>query len=80
MGFAKLLWQLGKPWTFTILLTVLVAPFAKAGIFWEEGAMHLYMHMYMPLLLTSCIVTVGYVVAWALNGGGIDPGPPNARM
>ncbi len=41
--------------------------------------MFLYVHMYMPVLFTSCIVTAGYVVAWVLNGGGIDPGPPNAR-
>jgi hypothetical protein len=42
--------------------------------------MHLYMHLYLPLLFSACIVTAGYVVAWALNGGGIDPGPPNARL
>lgn len=43
--------------------------------------MHLYMHiMYLPLLFSACIVTAGYVVAWALSGGGIDPGPPNARL
>jgi hypothetical protein len=41
--------------------------------------MSLYMQMYMPLLLTCCIVSAGYVVARVLNGGGIDPGPPNAR-
>lgn len=42
--------------------------------------MHLYMHLYLPLLFSACIVTAGYVVAWALNGGGIDPGPPHARL
>ncbi len=44
-----------------------------------DATMHLYMQMYLPLLFASCIVTAGYVVAWVLNGGGIDPGPPNAR-
>jgi hypothetical protein len=42
--------------------------------------MHLYTHLYLPLLLSACIVTAGYVVAWLLDGGGIDPGQPNARM
>ena len=51
---------------------------------WEfarrERAMHFYMQMYLPLLLSACVVTAGYVVAWALGGGGIDLGPPNARV
>ncbi len=42
--------------------------------------MHIYMYMYFPVLITACIATAGCVVAWALNGGGIDPGPPNARI
>jgi len=42
--------------------------------------MYLYIYMYMPLLLTACIITAGYVVAWVLSSGGIDPGPPNARV
>lgn len=41
--------------------------------------MHIYMYMYMPLLFSAAIVTAGFVIAWALGGGGIDPGPPNAR-
>jgi hypothetical protein len=45
----------------------------------RSAVMSLYMQMYMPLLLTCCIVSAGYVVARVLNGGGIDPGPPNAR-
>jgi hypothetical protein len=46
---------------------------------WKR-AMHLYMQLYMPVLLSACFVTAGYVVAWMLNGGGIDPGPPNAYV
>jgi hypothetical protein len=46
----------------------------------RERSMHLYTHLYLPLLLSACIVTAGYVVAWLLDGGGIDPGQPNARM
>ena len=42
--------------------------------------MLLYMKMYLPVLLTCCIITVGYVVMWVLNGGDIDPGSPNARV
>jgi hypothetical protein len=42
--------------------------------------MALYMKMYFPLLISSCIVTAGYVLAWINNGGGIDLGPPNARL
>jgi len=42
--------------------------------------MHLYIYMYLPVLFTAAIVTAGYAIAWALNGGGIDPGPPNARV
>jgi hypothetical protein len=42
--------------------------------------MLLYMHLYLPVLFSSAIVTAGYVVARVLNGGGIDPGPPNARI
>ena len=60
-------------------VNVLVAPLAKLDIH-REGPMHLYIQMYMPLLFSACIVTAGYVVAWALSGGGIYPGPPNARL
>jgi len=42
--------------------------------------MHVYMHVYLPLLLCACIITVGRVVASVIKGGGIDPGPPNARI
>lgn len=42
--------------------------------------MRLYMYMYLPLLFSAAIVTAGYVVAWMLGGGGIDPGPPNAKV
>jgi len=42
--------------------------------------MRIYILMYMPLLKTACIITVGYVVWWMLNGGGIDPGPPNCKQ
>jgi hypothetical protein len=42
--------------------------------------MLLYMKMYFPVLLTCGIVTAGYVLVWVSNGGGIDPGPPNARV
>ena len=61
-------------------VNALVAPLTKFGNPTCDGPMHLYMHMYMPLLFSACIVTAGYVVAWALSGGGIDPGPPNARV
>jgi hypothetical protein len=37
------------------------------------------MYMYLPLLFSAAIVTAGYVVWWVLNGGGLDPGPPNAN-
>jgi hypothetical protein len=36
--------------------------------------------MYLPLLFSAAIVTAGYVIAKILGGGGIDPGPPNARV
>jgi len=42
--------------------------------------MQLYMHMYLPLLFSACIITAGFVIAWVMNGGNIDPGPPNARL
>ena len=42
--------------------------------------MLLYMKMYLPVLITCGIITAGYVVLWMLNGGGIDPGQPNARL
>lgn len=42
--------------------------------------MLLYMKLYLPVLLSCGIITVGYVVFWVLNGGGIDPGPPNAHV
>jgi hypothetical protein len=45
-----------------------------------NGMMHLYTYAYMPLLFSAGIVTAGYAVLWVLNGGGIDPGPPNARV
>ena len=41
--------------------------------------MFLYMKLYFPVLLTCCIVTAAYVLFWVSHGGGIDPGPPNAR-
>lgn len=40
--------------------------------------MHIYTYMYLPLLLSAAIITAGYVLAWAMGGGDIDPGPPNA--
>jgi hypothetical protein len=36
--------------------------------------------MYLPVLFSFAIVTAGYAVLWMLNGGGIDPGSPNARL
>jgi hypothetical protein len=42
--------------------------------------MRLYIYMYFPMLMSACIITAGFVVAWLWNGGGIDPGPPNARV
>jgi len=42
--------------------------------------MRIYIYMYLPVLFSACIITAGYVLAWALGGGGIDPGPPNARV
>ena len=42
--------------------------------------MLIYMTLYFPVLLSCGIVTAGYVVHWVLNGGGIDLGPPNARL
>jgi hypothetical protein len=42
--------------------------------------MLLYMQLYPPLLFSAAIITVGYVVARVLSGGGIDPGPPNAGI
>ena len=69
------------PMFVTILLMVLWHTLTEN---WEfarrERAMHFYMQMYLPLLLSACVVTAGYVVAWALGGGGIDLGPPNARV
>jgi hypothetical protein len=50
--------------------------FSKVG----RENMLLYMKMYLPVLLTCCIITVGYVVMWVLNGGDIDLGSPNARV
>ena len=46
----------------------------------EEESVSLYVHLYLPVLLTSCIVTAAYVVRWMIGGGDIDPGPPNARV
>jgi hypothetical protein len=45
-----------------------------------RAIMLLYMKMYLPVLITCCIITAGYVVLWMLNGGGIHPGQPNARL
>jgi len=42
--------------------------------------MALYAKMYLPVLFSFGIITAGYVVLWVMNGGGIDPGPPNARL
>ena len=39
-----------------------------------------YMYFYLPLLFSAAIVTAGYAIAWVLNGGDIDLGPPNARV
>ena len=41
--------------------------------------MHLYMHMYMPLLISAGLATAGYALALLMGGGNIDLGPPNAR-
>lgn len=59
---------------------VLLLTISHCLIIQEKRAMHLYMQLYMPVLLSACFVTAGYVVAWMLNGGGIDPGPPNAYV
>jgi len=45
-----------------------------------EHAVALYAKLYFPVLLAFGIVTAGYVLLWVLNSGGIDPGPPNARI
>ena len=42
--------------------------------------MQLYMQLYFPVLLSCGLATAGYVLFWVMNGGGIDPGPPNARV
>jgi hypothetical protein len=63
------------------LVNVLVASVPESGnLLGKDRTMHFYMHMYLPLLFSACIVTAGYVLAWALGGDGIDPGPPNARL
>ena len=60
------------------LLALAVASMGKAA--GREHAMFWYMYLYLPLLFSAAIITAGYVIAWVLNGGGIDPGPPNARV
>lgn len=42
--------------------------------------MAIYAKLYLPFLTSCCIVTAGYALAWISNGGGIDPGSPNARL
>ncbi len=58
-----------------------VEPLLRLGDFPEWSAnMALYAKMYLPVLFSFGIITAGYVVLWVMNGGGIDPGPPNARL
>ena len=40
--------------------------------------MRMYALIYLPLLKAACTVTLGYVLWFMFNGGGIDPGPPNS--
>jgi hypothetical protein len=42
--------------------------------------MLIYMKLYFPVLLSAGILTAGYAIHWIMNGGGIDLGPPNARV
>jgi hypothetical protein len=42
--------------------------------------MAIYAKLYLPLLMSCCIITAGYALLWISNGGGIDPGSPNARL
>jgi hypothetical protein len=46
----------------------------------EGRAMAIYAKLNLPLLKSCCIVTAGYALLWISNGGGIDPGSPNARL
>jgi hypothetical protein len=42
--------------------------------------MQIYMHLYMPMLMSAAIATAGYALMWLMGGGGIDLGPPNAKL
>jgi len=42
--------------------------------------MAIYIHMYLPVLITCCLLTVAGVVHWMFSGSDIDLGPPNARI
>jgi hypothetical protein len=42
--------------------------------------MAIYAKLYLPFLMSCCIITAGYALLWISNGGGIDPGSPNARL
>ena len=42
--------------------------------------MHLYMQMYLPLLISAGLATAGYALALLMGGSNIDLGPPNARV
>jgi len=42
--------------------------------------MAVYIKMYLPVLITCAMITAAYVLLLISNGGGIDPGPPNARV
>ena len=44
----------------------------------KDTKMAIYKLLYLPVLMSCCIVTVGYWLP-RLGGGGIDLGPPNAR-
>jgi hypothetical protein len=37
-------------------------------------------HLYLPVLMSAGIFTVGGVIWWIMNSGDIDPGEPNARI
>jgi len=41
--------------------------------------MAVYKALYFPVLMTCCFVTLGYWLP-RLFGGGIDLGPPNAKI
>jgi hypothetical protein len=42
--------------------------------------MAIYMHLYLPVLVTCGLMTAAGVVNWMMNSGDIDLGPPNARI